>query len=356
MSDVESAQPKPNPKEQKPHMPADETFEIHAHTHRHVDGTVHNHYHSHAGGNIEHTHTTHTTHADCVDYATHLAHAAHTTHTTHTTHPVGASFLPTHEQSVKGKVMLSARDVAYSYSSSARPVFKDISFHAHAGSVLAILGNNGAGKSTLLNVLAGMVHPDAGSIYIADTKLSSLNRREIARHVAFVAQQQRIPHLRVFDEVVLGRRPHVVWSLSDYDRLVVSKAISQLGLEAFSSRYLDELSGGERQKVFIARSLAQEPEVLLLDEPTSALDPKNQLEVLHLIREITLSESITTLLVIHDINLALRFCDRFLLMRDGSIIAAGGHEVVNARTLQACYDIGFKVDTLGNIPVAVPTT
>ncbi|RNL46858.1 ABC transporter ATP-binding protein [Paraeggerthella hongkongensis] len=250
--------------------------------------------------------------------------------------------------------VLSAEAVAYAYPAAEEPVFRGIDVQATAGSMLAILGNNGAGKSTLLNVLAGIVRPSEGSVRVDGRDVASLSRRDVARRIALVAQQQRIPHLSVYDQVLLGRRPHVSWSLSDRDRRVVSTMIERLGLERFAARYLDELSGGERQKVFIARALAQEPKVLLLDEPTSALDPKNQLEVLRIVRDVTVSEGIASVLVIHDINLALRFCDRFLLVRDGCVVAYGGREAVTDEALSATYDVGFKVDAVGDVPVAVP--
>ena len=250
--------------------------------------------------------------------------------------------------------VLSAEAVAYAYPAAEEPVFRGIDVQATAGSMLAILGNNGAGKSTLLNVLAGIVRPSEGSVRVDGRDVASLSRRDVARRIALVAQQQRIPHLSVYDQVLLGRRPHVSWSLSDRDRRVVSTMIERLGLERFAARYLDELSGGERQKVFIARALAQEPKVLLLDEPTSALDPKNQLEVLRIVRDMTVSEGIASVLVIHDINLALRFCDRFLLVRDGCVVAYGGREAVTDEALSATYDVGFKVDAVGDVPVAVP--
>lgn len=250
--------------------------------------------------------------------------------------------------------VLSAEAVAYAYPAAEEPVFRGIDVQATAGSMLAILGNNGAGKSTLLNVLAGIVRPSEGSVRVDGRDVASLSRRDVARRIALVAQQQRIPHLSVCDQVLLGRKPHVSWSLSDRDRRVVSTMIERLGLERFAARYLDELSGGERQKVFIARALAQEPKVLLLDEPTSALDPKNQLEVLRIVRDVTVSEGIASVLVIHDINLALRFCDRFLLVRDGCVVAYGGREAMTDEALSATYDVGFKVDAVGDVPVAVP--
>ena len=152
-------------------------------------------------------------------------------------------------------------------------------------------------------------------------------------HIAYVTQQQRIPHLSVYDEVLLGRKPHVSWSIGENDRAVVAAAIERLELEPFIDRYCDELSGGERQKVYIARAIAQETEALLLDEPTSALDPKNQMEVLKVVRDITTQASLATVMVIHDINLALRFCDRFVLMRNGVIIACGGIKTTDRKSV-----------------------
>lgn len=255
---------------------------------------------------------------------------------------------------MSGRVVLCAQCVSYTYPRTDHAVFRGIDVEAETGQVLAILGNNGAGKSTLLNLLAGITKPESGSAEVEGRPLHSLSRRETAQHIAYVAQQQRIPHLSVYDQVLMGRRPHVSWTLSDYDRTVVAESIDRLGLEPFSTRYLDELSGGERQKVYIARALAQEPEVLLLDEPTSALDPKNQVEVLETIRSVTRRGSLATVLVIHDINLALRFCDRFLLVRDGEVVAQGDHGAVTGETLSETYDIGFRLAEVDGIPVAVP--
>ena len=163
-----------------------------------------------------------------------------------------------------------------------------------------------------------------------------------------------VPHLSVYDEVLLGRKPHITWSITERDRKIVSRSIASLNLEAYANRYCDELSGGERQKVFIARAIAQEPEIMILDEPTSALDPKNQLEVLEAIRALTLEKGLATILVLHDVNLALRFCDRFLLVRDGVAVAQGGLDAVSSQALTDTYDIPFKVVNVEGTPLAIP--
>ncbi len=286
---------------------------LHTHLHVHEDGTVHAHFHHHPSSGEAHRHTHHASH----------------------------------------RVILEAHDVAYAYPHAATPVFEHISLKAQAGSMLAILGNNGAGKSTLLNVFGSITAPTRGTVSVSGSDLGAMSRREIAQHIAYVSQQQRIPHLSVYDEVLLGRKPHVSWSVTDHDREVVSAAIAKLGLEPFADRFCDELSGGERQKVYIARALAQETEVLLLDEPTSALDPKNQIEVLSAVREITDQTSLATIMVIHDINLALRFCDRFLLVRDGGIVGEGGIESVTGEALTKTYDIPMRITVSDGERIAV---
>lgn len=252
-----------------------------------------------------------------------------------------------------GQTVLEAQNLAYTYPHSTKEVFTDISLHAQAGSMLAIMGNNGAGKSTLLSLLANATKPKAGRVLVGGIDIATYNRRENAQHIACVLQQQRIPHLSVYDEVLLGRRPHISWSITPHDREVVASCIARLELEPFLNRFCDELSGGERQKVYIARALAQETEVLLLDEPTSALDPKNQIEVLRVVRQVTKEQNLATILVIHDVNLALRFCDRFLLVRDGVVVAEGGHEAVTDEALSRTYDMPMRLVEFEGIRLAV---
>lgn len=251
--------------------------------------------------------------------------------------------------------VLEARTVAFAFPHAVKPVFEGLSFEAHAGTMTAILGNNGAGKSTLLNLLASITTPSTGEVYVSGKSLRNMNKRETAQHIAYVTQQQRIPHLSVYDEVLLGRKPHVSWSVSEHDRAVVAAALKQLELEPFVDRYCDELSGGERQKVYIARAIAQQTEALLLDEPTSALDPKNQMEVLQVVRDITTQASLATVMVIHDVNLALRFCDRFVLMRNGTIVAQGGIEAVTDEALSETYDMPMRIAEIDRVKLTIPT-
>lgn len=291
-------------------MSAEDVY-LHAHTHQHADGTVHSHYHSHRGGEAPHEHD--------VPLGSVAFDPSREEHG-------GTCGVPAHVHcGVRlARVPLEGKSITYSYPHTDKPVFSSMDVAAPAGEMLAILGNNGAGKSTLLDLLAGMTRPNEGLVEVGGVDIGTLNRRQVAQRIAYVAQQQTVPHLSVYDEVLLGRKPHISWNVTERDRQIVAESIAQLGLAGFARRYCDELSGGERQKVFIARALAQEPEVLILDEPTSALDPKNQLEVLRIVRDVTHRNNLATVLVLHDINLALRFCDRFMLVRDGAVVAQGG--------------------------------
>ena len=325
--------------------PSQESNVVHAHTHQHADGTVHSHYHVHKGGDVPHEHKPEQTSAQEGVIEHDSACESH-----------AGDAIPVHHHDAFTQVdaLLVAHEVSYTYPRCSQPVFRNLSVQAKAGSVLGILGNNGAGKSTLLDLLAGITRPAAGSIRVGNESLSGMSRREIAQHIAYVAQQQMVPHLSVYDEVLLGRKPHITWSITERDRKIVSRSIASLNLEAYANRYCDELSGGERQKVFIARAIAQEPEIMILDEPTSALDPKNQLEVLEAIRALTLEKGLATILVLHDVNLALRFCDRFLLVRDGVAVAQGGLDAVSSQALTDTYDIPFKVVNVEGTPLAIP--
>lgn len=321
----------------------EDVFYRHAHTHQHVDGMVHSHYHTHRGGDAPHEHEA-------------AAAAGSVAFDPHWEDHGGGDGVPPHVHEGTRVVgpLLSARGVSYGYPRAAKPVFSDLDLEVHPGEMLAILGNNGAGKSTLLHLLAGIAKPHTGQVLVDGVDMGSLGRRQVARRIAFVAQQQTIPHLSVYDEVLLGRKPHIAWNITERDRQIVAESIASLGLSGFAHRFCDELSGGERQKVFLARALAQEPQVLVLDEPTSALDPKNQLEVLRVVSEVTHRGDLATVLVLHDINLALRFCDRFALVRDGGMVACGGAQAVSDETLSVTYDAPFKLVSIDGVRVAVP--
>lgn len=154
--------------------------------------------------------------------------------------------------------------------------------------------------------------------------------------------------------MLLGRRPHIGLEASRHDIKIVTDVINMLGLTEYAFRNTTELSGGELQKVMIARALAQEPKVLLLDEPINHLDIKNQLEIMMLLKGITQKMGLTTVVVLHDISMALRFADRFLLLKGGEVYAYGGREIIHPEAIKEVYGIEAIVEQVGGISVVVP--
>ena len=234
--------------------------------------------------------------------------------------------------------MIEAKGICFHYK-NCPVVLQNVDFQAEDGHFLAILGNNGAGKSTLLKCMNGILKPDAGSLLLDGEDLLTMPHRQVAQRVAFVAQTVASTQMTVHDMVMLGRRPYMGWSFSREDHDIVHAAMARLGLMDMRGRFLNQLSGGERQKVMLARALAQQPRLLLLDEPTSALDIRNQYQVLKIVGELCRTEGLTAVVVIHDLTLALRFCDRFLLMRDGQVYRCGGLEVLDKTALREVYGV-----------------
>jgi len=172
--------------------------------------------------------------------------------------------------------------------------------------------------------------------------------------MAYVSQHYESNRQTVFDAVLLGRKPYIKWEATASDLALVHGILAKTGLGEFALRYLDELSGGELQKVVIARALAQEPEVLLLDEPTSNLDLRNQLEVLKTIRNAAKEKNIAVIAVMHDLNLALRFSDKFLLLQNTKVFVAGGPEVMTAENITQAYGVSVSVERVQNQTVVIP--
>ena len=237
---------------------------------------------------------------------------------------------------------------------SDRPILDEISFRTQEGCVAAVLGNNGAGKSTLLSCLNRIIHPQNGAVYVDNRDIMGMKGREVAKHIAYVAQQSETSRFTVFDAILMGRKPYIKFSPVQEDYDIVQNIIRQMGLKGMALRYIDELSGGELQKVMLARALAQQPKVLLLDEPTSNLDLKNQHEMLRIIRNIALTEKISVIIVIHDLNLALRYCDKFLLLKDSSIFAHGGREVMTPRNIKEVFGIPVAIQKVNEVSIVVP--
>lgn len=249
-------------------------------------------------------------------------------------------------------MILSVKDLAFDYPS--RSVIKNIDFSIEKGDFLAVLGINGAGKSTLLKCINRVLKPHKGAVYIENDEAFKLSRRELAKRIGYVAQRNENIRTTVFDAVLLGRKPYIQWEASKNDLEIVHDALEALELTEYALRYLNELSGGEQQKVVIARALAQKPELLLLDEPTSSLDLKNQLEVAKIIKKVVKEHQMAAVVTMHDLNLAIRFADKFLLIKNGKIYAAGGIEVMTPENIENVYSVPVTINKIGEIPVVIP--
>lgn len=245
-----------------------------------------------------------------------------------------------------------AENICFSYNS--HPVLSDVSFTIESGCMVCILGVNGAGKSTLLKCLNRILSPRYGSVLLDGEDLSCMNRTEVARSIGYVPQRHPDSGMTVFETVLLGRKPHMGWKARPEDYAVVESIISQIGLETLSMRRVCNLSGGQLQKVIIARALAQTPRVLLLDEPTSSLDLKNKLDVMRLIRQVSKSHGISTIIAIHDLNVAIRFAERFLFLKEGRIHSIATKKTLSADVIRQVYDVEVALSQCEGHTIVVP--
>ncbi|GFR35423.1 ABC transporter ATP-binding protein [Thermobrachium celere] len=249
-------------------------------------------------------------------------------------------------------MILRVDNLTFSYNS--KLVLDKVSFSIERGECVAVLGVNGAGKSTLLKCINKILVPDSGVVYIENKDLSKMPQIEVAKNIGYVPQRTNVTRMTVFDAVLLGRKPYIKLDVTDKDIEIVKDILRHLSLEKYSLKYIDELSGGEFQKVLIARALAQEPKVLLLDEPTSSLDLKNQIEVLDFIKKIARERGISVVIIIHDLNLALRFADKFIMMKDNKIYSAGGQEVITEEAIRDVYSVDVKIEKIRNKKIVIP--
>ncbi|MBN1429784.1 MAG: ABC transporter ATP-binding protein [Anaerolineae bacterium] len=249
-------------------------------------------------------------------------------------------------------MILTVQGVQFRYPN--HPVLEDASFTVQQGELLAVLGTNGAGKTTLLKCVNRILKPTSGVVWIGDEAVSDISRNALAQRIGYVEQQRAGSRATVFNAVLLGRKPYIQWDITQNDIAIAGQALETLGLSEYALRYLDELSGGELQKVIIARALAQQPEILLMDEPTSNLDLKNQMEVLTLVRAITREQGIAAVMAMHDLNLALRFADQFLLLKDGRLFATGGPEVMTPKNIEAVYSVPVAMTAHNGYKVIIP--
>ncbi len=250
---------------------------------------------------------------------------------------------------------LKVDNVEFGYRN--KKVLKSISLHIKKKELVGIVGPNGAGKSTLIKCIDKLLKIDKGMISIDDVDISNLSLGQLAKKIGYVPQNisHKFP-TTVFDTVMMGRRPHLGWKSSDSDINKVLESLQLLKIEQFAMRDVNELSGGEYQRVILARALAQEPEILLLDEPTSDLDIMHQLEVMDIVKDIVRQKDITAVFVIHDLNLCSKYADRVIMMKDGKIFSEGApNKVMTRHNIKAVYGVDSTIFLDKNIPYVIPT-
>lgn len=238
--------------------------------------------------------------------------------------------------------MLEAHNIHFSYRTN-MPVLQGVSVEITPGSFLAILGVNGCGKSTLLSCLTGIRKPNSGQVFLDGVELSNVSRLDRAKQIAFVPQHSHANRLTVYDSILLGRRPHMEGAPTNDDYEIVEGVICRLGLVDYALRYASELSGGEYQKMVLARAFVQQANTLLLDEPTNNLDPANQQDVMKEIANEVHERGIAAAAVMHDVNLALKYCDKFLFLKNGNVESFGNADIITHDRMASIYGLECEV-------------
>lgn len=254
-----------------------------------------------------------------------------------------------------GELTVKVRGIDFSYGSE--KALKNINMEADAGEITGIIGPNAAGKSTLLKCIAGMLNLDQGSITINGGKVRELDKDRLSKRVSFLPQDTSTRAvLPVIEAVLIGKVHSLSWNVKNREVEEAWKMLEKLGIDNLAERHLNELSGGQKQMVNIAQSLVRKPNVFLLDEPTTNLDLQHQLEVLDLIKIMTIEEKIATIVSSHDLNQVTRYADKLVVLNGGSVYTTGEPEsVLTTDMMKTVYRVNSRIDNgAGNIPRVIP--
>ena len=248
----------------------------------------------------------------------------------------------------------AVENLSYAYGSQS--VLQNLSFTVPQGEVFIVIGPNGAGKTTLIKLLVGIIKTQKGLIEILQSPLEDYSPKSLAQVTAYVPQGLPVGFpFTVEETVLLGRSPHqkVLGIASQKDLEIAQQAMMFTEVAQLARRKLDQLSGGEQQRVLIARAICQQPQVILLDEPTASLDLSHQIRIMDLMERLKAEKGVTVVMVSHDVNLAAMYGDQLLLLKAGEIVCMGSPtEVLNFKTLEETYNCKLLVDNspLGNLP------
>ena len=249
--------------------------------------------------------------------------------------------------------MLNIQNLSFRYRGASRAVLDRAGLTLPDGEIGILMGKNGAGKTTLLKNILGIEKPAAGSISFDGADLLKMKQRERAKRIAYVPQEISFGDLTVFDSVLMGRVAYFGLSAGPEDYAIAEKILEEMGLSDFAQRNVLELSGGERQKIAIARAMAQQPRLLIFDEPTGNLDIANEQLIMNEARKLVREKGISILSSLHDLNQAFSFGDRFFFMKEGSIRYAGGPECFTEEILEDIYGINVKIVEINHQKVII---
>ena len=244
--------------------------------------------------------------------------------------------------------MLKVDNLHFRYSKHGNPVLNGASLQLKQGEIGILLGKNGSGKTTLFKNILGIEKPESGSMQFDGENLLKMNRRERARRIAYVPQDIHFGALSVFDSILMGRVSYFGLKAGLDDYLAVEKIIGDMGLQSFAHRNVDELSGGERQKIAIARAMAQEPKLMVFDEPTGNRDIANEQLIIEEAKNLARQKNISILSSLHDLNQALYFGDKFFFLKNGVVKYAGGKEIVTETVIRDIFDIDVRIVEIDN--------
>lgn len=244
--------------------------------------------------------------------------------------------------------MLSVENLTFRYGKQSAPVLNGVNLELKQGEIGILLGKNGSGKTTCFKNILGLLSPSGGSIRFDGEDMLKMPRRERARRIAYVPQDIRFGALTVFDSVLMGRVSYFGLKASHEDYLATERIMAEMHLEDFAGRNVEELSGGERQKVAIARAMAQEPKLMVFDEPTGNLDIANEQLIIDEAKKLAREKNIAIFSSLHDLNQAMYFGDRFFFLKDGVIKYAGGKEIFREDIIQDIFNIQVRIVEIEN--------
>lgn len=239
--------------------------------------------------------------------------------------------------------MLVISDLSFRYGKKKPLVLDEVNISLNDGEIGIVLGKNGSGKSTLFKNIVGIEKPNSGNIELNDESLLKASPLKRSSLVAYVPQSIEFGAMTVFDSILMGRVSKFGLKDGKKDREAVESIIKEMGLEELAMRNANQLSGGERQKVAIARALAQEPKLLVFDEPTGNLDLGNERLVLKEAKRLSKEKGISILVAIHDLNAAINFGNRFFFLKDGKIIHDGDASIINEETIRETFDADVEI-------------